>query len=60
MKRGSLLTQLAPLAAGVVGYAAGQLQGRGYQLVSVDTCLGSDGEWPYEWVSEPQPGAWTC
>lgn len=45
---------------GVVGYAAGQLQGRGYQLVSVDTCLGSDGEWPYEYVGEPQQGSWSC
>jgi len=48
------------IAAGVVGYAAGQLQGKGYQLTAVDVCLGSDGEYPYEYVGEPQQGSWTC
>lgn len=28
-----------------------KLLNAGYQLVAVDTCLGSSGEWPYEWVS---------
>jgi len=48
--------------AGVVGYAAGQLQGKGYDLVAVDVCLGSDGEYPYQYVGEPgvQDGSWTC
>ena len=49
-------------APGVLNYAVGQLQGKGYQIVSVDTCLGSDGEYPYEYVGEPgqQDGSWTC
>ena len=50
------------IAPGVLNYAVGQLQGKGYQIVSVDTCLGSDGEYPYEYVGEPgqQDGSWTC
>jgi len=49
-------------APGVLNYAVGQLQGKGYQIVSVDTCLGSDGEYPYQYVGEPgqQDGSWTC
>lgn len=43
-------------------YGVNELRNRGYQMVSVDTCLGGAGEWPYEWVGEPgQPdGSWTC
>ncbi|WRT66748.1 uncharacterized protein IL334_003711 [Kwoniella shivajii] len=39
-----------------------KLQQAGYQLVAVDTCLGSDGEWPYEYIGEPgtPDGSWTC
>ncbi|WWC71124.1 uncharacterized protein I206_105077 [Kwoniella pini CBS 10737] len=39
-----------------------KLQQAGYQLVAVDTCLGDDGEWPYEYVGEPgtPDGSWTC
>lgn len=39
-----------------------QLQNRGYQLVAVDTCLGDDGEWPYQWVGQPgnPDGSWRC
>jgi len=50
------------IAPGVLNYAVGQLQGKGYQIVSVDTCLGSDGEYPYQYVGEPgqQDGSWTC
>jgi len=50
------------VAPGVLNYAVGQLQGKGYQIVSVDTCLGSDGEYPYQYVGEPgqQDGSWTC
>lgn len=46
----------------VVPYAAGRLQNAGYQLVSVDTCLGDAGEWPYEYVGQPgtPDGSWTC
>jgi len=46
----------------VLPYAVPKLQAAGYKLVAVDTCLGGDGEWPYEYVGEPgQPdGSWTC
>jgi peptidoglycan/xylan/chitin deacetylase (PgdA/CDA1 family) len=46
----------------VLPYAVPQLQARGYQLVAVDTCLGGAGEWPYEYVGEPQnpDGSWYC
>jgi hypothetical protein len=46
----------------VAPYAVGTLQRAGYQLVAVDTCLGDDGEWPYEYVGEPgtPDGSWTC
>ncbi|ORX37052.1 hypothetical protein BD324DRAFT_579268 [Kockovaella imperatae] len=46
----------------VLPYAVPRLQGAGYQLVAVDTCLGSSGEWPYEWVGEPgtPDGSWYC
>lgn len=32
------------------------------QKVSIDTCLGSEGEWPYYWVQNPgnRDGSWTC
>lgn len=34
----------------------------GLQKVSVDTCLGNQGEWPYYYVGEPgqRDGSWTC
>jgi len=46
----------------VLPYAVPKLEAAGYQLVSVDTCLGSSGEWPYFWVGSPgEPdGTWTC
>jgi len=46
----------------VLPYAVPRLQGAGYQLVAVDTCLGSDGEWPYEYIGEPgsPDGSWYC
>lgn len=46
----------------VLPYAVPRLQQAGYQIVSVDTCLGSEGEWPYEYVGEPgEPdGSWVC
>lgn len=39
-----------------------RLKGAGYQLVSIDTCLGSQGEWPYTWVGNPTPrdASWVC
>lgn len=45
-----------------VPYAVGRLEGAGYQLVAVDTCLGGNGEWPYEYVGEPgtPDGSWQC
>ena len=48
------------VALGVLDYAVPQLLGEGYQLVTVDTCLG--GEDPYQYVGEPgkQDGSWTC
>ncbi len=44
-----MLTIILPATAvnDVQPYAVNLLQGVGYQLVAVDTCLGSDGEWPY-------------
>lgn len=49
-------------ATQVVPWAVPQLQSKGYQLVSVDTCLGSSGEWPYQWVGQPgqRDGSWQC
>jgi peptidoglycan/xylan/chitin deacetylase (PgdA/CDA1 family) len=46
----------------VLPWAVPQLQSQGYQLVAVDTCLGANGEWPYEWVGNPgnPDGSWTC
>jgi len=34
----------------------------GLAKVSVDTCLGSDGEWPYVWTGNPgqRDGSWRC
>ncbi|KAJ9094273.1 hypothetical protein QFC21_006099 [Naganishia friedmannii] len=47
-------------ANNVVPYGVSQLKNSGYQLVAVDTCMGDQGEWPYEWVGEPQSGNWQC
>ncbi|WVR06675.1 hypothetical protein IAU60_003707 [Kwoniella sp. DSM 27419] len=49
-------------ASQVVPYAINRLNSAGYQLVAVDTCLGDDGEWPYEYVREPgsPDGSWHC
>lgn len=46
----------------VIPYAVPLLKNRGYQLVSVDTCLGSEGEWPYQYVGPPQQrdASWHC
>lgn len=44
----------------VVPYGINLLKGRGYELVAVDTCLGSQGSWPYEWIGQPQSGGWQC
>jgi hypothetical protein len=46
----------------VLPYAVPLLQAAGYELVAVDTCLGSDGEWPYVYVGEPQErdSTWVC
>jgi hypothetical protein len=57
------MTQFSSTAAfQVVPYAVPRLQGAGYQLVAVDTCLGSEGEWPYVYVGEPgtPDDSWTC
>ncbi|WWD18831.1 hypothetical protein CI109_103286 [Kwoniella shandongensis] len=49
-------------ATQVLPYAVPRLEGAGYRLVSVDTCLGGNGEWPYEYIGEPgtPDGSWTC
>lgn len=54
------LTQTA--ATQVMPSKVWQLQNAGYQLVAVDTCLGNDGEWPYQWVGQPgnPDGSWHC
>lgn len=44
----------------VVPYGVTKLKDQGYQLVSVNTCIRDQGEWPYEWVGEPQSGDWQC
>ncbi|KAJ9099381.1 hypothetical protein QFC20_005734 [Naganishia adeliensis] len=44
----------------VTPYAVDRLRNRGYQLVAVDTCMGSQGEWPYRWIGQPQSGNWWC
>lgn len=46
----------------VVPWGLDQLTGRGYKLVSVDTCMGDEGEWPYQWVGNPgqRDGSWKC
>ena len=48
------------VAPGVLDYAVPRLLGKGYQLVTVDSCLG--GGDPYKHVGEPgqQDGSWTC
>lgn len=44
----------------VVPFGVEKLKRSGYELVSVGTCMGDQGEWPYEWVGEPQTGIWRC
>ncbi|KAL7411114.1 carbohydrate deacetylase [Mrakia frigida] len=46
----------------VLPYALSKLQGAGYKVVAVDTCLGDQGMWPYEWIGEPQArdDTWVC
>ena len=46
----------------VMKYAVPKLKAAGYNLVAVDTCLGSDGEWPYVWVGNPgtRDSSWKC
>jgi len=43
-------------------YGVYRLRDAGYQMVAVDTCLGNSGEWPYEYVGQPeQPNdSWRC
>jgi hypothetical protein len=49
------------IAPAVVNYAVPKLQEKGYQLVTVNTCLGDSGS-PYQYVGEPgkQDASWTC
>jgi hypothetical protein len=56
-QRGEILM----IAPAVVNYAVPKLQEKGYQLVTVNTCLGDSGS-PYQYVGEPgqQDGSWTC
>ena len=53
---------LSTTAFDVAPNAASALQQAGYELVAVDTCIGSAGEWPYEYVGEPgtPDGSWVC
>lgn len=46
----------------VVPWGLGQLTGKGYKLVAVDTCMGDEGEWPYQWVGNPgqRDSSWKC
>jgi hypothetical protein len=50
----------ASTADDVVPYGIQVLKGKGLDLVSVDTCLGSQGSWPYTYVGEAQSGGWQC
>lgn len=43
----------------IIPWAVPQLQGKGYQLSNVQTCLGTN-EWPYVQVGERQNGNWQC
>jgi hypothetical protein len=55
-----ILTLTAPDQ--LIPYAVNRLTTAGYQLVAVDTCIGQDGIWPYEWVGQPQErdASWHC
>ncbi|KAJ9113021.1 hypothetical protein QFC22_006117 [Naganishia vaughanmartiniae] len=44
----------------VLPYGVTALKERGFQLVSVNACMGEQAESPYEWVGEPQSGNWQC
>ncbi|KAJ9117704.1 hypothetical protein QFC24_006418 [Naganishia onofrii] len=46
----------------ILPYAIEELECAEYEIVAVDTCLGCQGEWPYEWVGEPQERdeTWVC
>ncbi|KAL7411042.1 carbohydrate deacetylase [Mrakia frigida] len=60
-----LILQHSPLsetAYEVVPYALSKLQGAGYRVVAVDTCMGDQGEWPYQWIGQPQQrdSSWVC
>lgn len=48
-QNGSLTLKIyhAIAADTLIPYAVKRLEAVGYSLVAVDTCLGSDGEWPY-------------
>ncbi|KAL1408064.1 hypothetical protein Q8F55_004861 [Vanrija albida] len=46
----------------VVPFSVPKLTCQGYSLRSVDTCLGSNGEWPYQYIGPPgnPDGSWHC
>ncbi|WOO78040.1 Chitin deacetylase [Vanrija pseudolonga] len=46
----------------VLPFAVPKLQCQGYSLRAVDTCLGSNGEWPYQYIGPPgtPDGSWKC
>jgi hypothetical protein len=52
----------ASTANDVIPNAVTTLRNKGYQLVAVDTCMGSQGEWPYQYVGQPQArdSSWHC
>lgn len=57
-----LHSTIAATSQQVLPYIVPKLKAKGYQLVSVDTCLGSSGEWPYAYVGQPglRDGNWKC
>lgn len=51
-----------PAAYQTVPAALAKLRSAGYKIVSVDTCLDSQGEYPYAYVGEPgvRDDSWHC
>lgn len=46
----------------LVPFALTAFKNKGYGIVSADTCLGSDGEWPYVYIGPPgtRDSTWKC
>lgn len=53
---------LSSTAFDLAPYAINKLKGAGFKLVAVDTCLGDQGRWPYEYRGPPgvRDSTWHC